>query len=891
MSIGAPQPPRDVSAYGDPRKHGAKCNECPLKGQTFVPFMPPKGKLKLAIVGEGPGRRELIQRTPFVGETGAILNEELEAAGIDRDSAYISNAMLCLAETDKDAERAAECCAPRLLKELEGLPADVPIVPLGKAATRAVLGVKSILLARGFVWTARDISSSVTAAEAALRKAEKTGKKVPETRLRLETLKRRASLAGRTVLPTLHPTFAFIHNETWSPVFRVDMKRIGRFVRGELRHEDLDDRIELVKSLKALRAKRRTFIVTDGVDDIRAVAKVLGKEIACDIETERAKPLSPLTVRILTVQLSDGDRGIVISPWDAARHAKVLTEFLAGRTVVFHNGYGFDHPALERDGVDLSKAKLEDTLIAHHTFSSHTPQKLDHVVAVFCDSSPWKIRFGVRGAEEKGLAPAHADADDLAEYGAADAFVTIKAWRKMQADLADERAVYEHDKQMALQAKGMQVVGIPVDKERKALLAAALKSRAAALKGQMRRICKKKTFAPSKLGEVRRVLFGTLRAPMLNPTASGLASTSNATLEALRTAGAGSLRSGPGDVKRTSGPVAHTTGRTRAARFAEALLSWRVTEKIKSTYLNAVEIHADGNAHYNWRSYGTNSGRYSCRLQSCPRWSKAVEDRPREIYVATPGHSLVYFDLSQAEMRSAAALSNDTNFLKTCEGDVHTGNAKILFPEAAEALERDSKGKYCPKHGDKGGGGGCNCGKPYRDIAKNAGFAVSYLAEAETVFAYLRAHGFPVELDAVEEMLGRLKSSYKGYYDYVAQNVRFIERNGYLRTALTGRIRWFGFHPKPTEASNFPIQSMIADVMNIRTLELQKRIPPTIKMVAQIHDAAIFLTPNELVPSFKEEITKLWAAPVRLEESIVCRKARDLLLPSEIKVGQRWSEL
>lgn len=925
-----PTPPRDVSAY-DPRKHGARCDICPCAGSAYVPFMPPEDKLRLVIVGEGPGRKELMERRPFVGVTGGMLNDDMREVGIDRRQAHVTNAALCLGDTDKENDRAAECCAPRLLKELSELPADVPVLTLGKSATRSTLGVKAIFLARGFVWTARDITDSLKAAQANFRKAEKKlteanegnrvtrAASVVETKLRVQTLTERAKLAGRTVLPMLHPTFAFIHNEAWAPIFRIDLERASRWVSGKLTGEMLQDRIVPVKSIAGLKRKKDSFLVTSSPDDINEAAKLLGKEIACDIETERATPLSPLLVKILTVQLSDGDRSIVIAPWDQRVHAKPLSDFLAGRTVVFHNGYNFDHLALERDGVDLSKSQIEDTLVAHHAFASHYPQKLDHVVATFLDSSPWKMRFGMRGGEEKGLAPQHVSPDDLNLYGAVDAVVTIKAWRLMQADLEPERKVYEHDKLLGTQGKNLQMVGFRVARKRRRFLSKALKNRSAALKGRMRTLSQRPFFAPTKLGEVRHILFKVLKAPMLNPTATGLASTSNATLEVIRTGGEGTMRAGPADTKQTSGPILTETRQTRAARFAEALLRWRVSMKIKSTYVDAVHVHADGRAHYNWRPYGTVSGRYSCRLQSCPRWSMAIEDRAREMYIASPDHYLFYFDLSQAEARFAANLSGDQNFIATCMGDVHSGNAKILFPDALEMLTRDPKGKDCPQHGDGGSGkSACNCGKPYRDIAKNAGFAVAYLAEAATVFAYLRAHGFPVEFDAVEDMLNALKASYKRYYEYVGENVRFCERNGYIRTALMGRVRWFGFHPKPQEIANFPIQSGIADVMNTRLLQLQTRLAtemPGIKLVAQVHDAAIFDTPKRYIewvpdlgkdgkPKFDKDgkpkvkvsgpmnraIEELWAEPVRLQPSVVCREAREFMLPAEVKVGKRWSD-
>lgn len=1299
MGFAPAQPPRDISWYGDPRDHAAKCNLCPLQGSVVVPYAAPEPgkKVRLVIVGEGPGRREELMRTPFVGITGQMLDQEIEAVGLDRSHMFITNAALCAGFNDKDNERAAECCAPRLLKELAALPADVPILTMGKAASKSVLGVKSVLLARGFVWTARDLSTSIDTAEAAVRKAIRDSSKSREARikkrpvlieakLRLETLEWRNKLVGRVVFPTLHPTFAFIHNETWAPIFRIDIDRCARFVKKEFRLEDLDDRITRVTSLAEFAARKRVFIVTDNKREIAAAGKILADDVSVDIETEATHPLSPLLVKILCVQIGDRNkRALTIGPWDARRHAKVLTKLLATKkTIVMHNGFNFDQPALERIGEDviLDPTKIEDTLVAHHAFASQYPQRLDHVVSTFClsartpvllfngktekiakivanempvsvmtlgpngiepqrvvgwhrnrvvgqqwirirttdqvglkserqaygrglvltpehqvltgggwtradairpgdtvavperrlapieigaligtlmgdsaiqhprnahaatfkralggthaeytglaqakeiamrgflraggvtpgptpygggparryyvpqsrqvytlakkvydvdgakrltavaldamgpvglawwymddgsnavaeksirfathcfdlddlkeaaawfeqhfgrasiydstqrtatgriqyilalsvpaseafcemvapyifpcmryklpryrewpayvdqplsqvneplfvrvveagpyepltppalkarggragdvsycltvesnrnfftpvalvancDSGPWKIKFGRRGGTEKGLPPQNMDPDELYEYGSIDPILTALAWDAMQADLEPERKVYEHDKQLGVQGKLLQTVGIAVDVDRKNFLSKALAKRAAYLKGHMRTLARRPNFAPSKLGEVRKVLFNTLKAPMLNPTATGLASTSNATLEVIRTGGAGTLRPGPADVKKTSGAIIHDTKQTKAGLFAEALLNWRVVGKIRSTYIEAVQVHDDRRAHYNWRPYGTVSGRFACRLQSAPRWSKRLEDRVREIYTASQDCSLVYFDLSQAEMRMAAALSGDAVFMKTCEGDVHTGNAKILFPDAVEMLTRDPKGAFCPEHADGAKGGTCNCGKPFRDIAKNAGFAVSYLAEAPTVFAYLRSHGFPVEADAVDDMLMRLKASYSRYYEYVGENVRFVEKNGYLRTAVMGRIRWFGFHPKPTEIANFGVQAGIADAINLGSLYLQSIFPPDVRLIANVHDALIWDVPNKYISwatnakgkqvprgPVVEEIERLWAKPIHLPQGIICREARDVLLPCEVKVGDRWN--
>jgi uracil-DNA glycosylase family 4 len=46
---------------------------------------------RLAIVGEAPGKREVEEGRPFVGNAGKLLDKLLEEAGIDRSKVYVTN--------------------------------------------------------------------------------------------------------------------------------------------------------------------------------------------------------------------------------------------------------------------------------------------------------------------------------------------------------------------------------------------------------------------------------------------------------------------------------------------------------------------------------------------------------------------------------------------------------------------------------------------------------------------------------------------------------------------------------------------------------------------------------------------------------------------------------
>jgi len=94
----APKPgidtPPPVRTLTELRAAEAECTRCPLyKFATQV--VPGEGRVRahLMLVGEQPGDQEDRAGKPFVGPAGRILNEALEAAGIPRNDAFVTNAV------------------------------------------------------------------------------------------------------------------------------------------------------------------------------------------------------------------------------------------------------------------------------------------------------------------------------------------------------------------------------------------------------------------------------------------------------------------------------------------------------------------------------------------------------------------------------------------------------------------------------------------------------------------------------------------------------------------------------------------------------------------------------------------------------------------------------
>jgi DNA polymerase len=125
-----------------------RCRGCPLwKDATQAVFGAGRVRSPLVLVGEQPGNDEDLSGKPFVGPAGRVLDEALERAGIDRKSAYVTNAVKHFKWEAKGTRRLhkkpnareVSACLPWLEAEIALLKPEV-LVLLGATAGQAVFG-------------------------------------------------------------------------------------------------------------------------------------------------------------------------------------------------------------------------------------------------------------------------------------------------------------------------------------------------------------------------------------------------------------------------------------------------------------------------------------------------------------------------------------------------------------------------------------------------------------------------------------------------------------------------------------------------------------------------------------------------------------------------------
>ncbi len=130
------------------REEARKCQDCPLwANATQTVFGAGDPHARVMLVGEQPGDEEDKKGLPFVGPAGRLLDKALEAAGVNREHLYVTNAVKHfkwqlrgkrrLHKTP--AQREIDACHQWIEGEIQAVKPHV-IVALGATAAKALIG-------------------------------------------------------------------------------------------------------------------------------------------------------------------------------------------------------------------------------------------------------------------------------------------------------------------------------------------------------------------------------------------------------------------------------------------------------------------------------------------------------------------------------------------------------------------------------------------------------------------------------------------------------------------------------------------------------------------------------------------------------------------------------
>ncbi len=281
------------------------------------------------------------------------------------------------------------------------------------------------------------------------------------------------------------------------------------------------------------------------------------------------------------------------------------------------------------------------------------------------------------------------------------------------------------------------------------------------------------------------------------------------------------------------------------------ILEYRETQKLLSTYVEALLEHAsgDGRVHTTYVQHGTTTGRFSStnpNLQNIP----IKGDGGKEIrhgFVARPGHVFIGSDYSQIELRVLAMLSRDARLLETFASgqDIHARVAADMFGVTPDAVTNDMRRK-----------------------AKVINFGILY----------------GMGVSALQKNLGSSRAEAAEYYSnyfktfptieaYIEQTKVFAREHGYTET-IFGRRRYF---PGITSgapfvrafaermAVNAPIQGTSADIVKIAIILVEEDLRAAglldrVHLTLQIHDELIYEVEEEVAAEAERIITTAMTA-------------------------------
>jgi DNA polymerase-1 len=299
----------------------------------------------------------------------------------------------------------------------------------------------------------------------------------------------------------------------------------------------------------------------------------------------------------------------------------------------------------------------------------------------------------------------------------------------------------------------------------------------------------------------------------------------------------------------------------------DLITTYREYTKLKNTYIDPLPklVDREGKLHTTFALDVAATGRLSSlnpNLQNIPTRTE-IGQAIRTAFVPAPGTVFVSADYSQFELRLAAVMANDQDWLESFnkDEDIHTRTAAEVYGVPLAEVTK----------------------KQRRD-AKVVNFGILYGMSPHGLSA---ATGMTfTEAKAFIDKYFELRAPIRKYMDDTAERAL---HDGYVAT-IFGRRR-----PTPDlKSSNFmvregakraainmPIQGTEADLMKLAMLRVEENLGTLGQQLLQIHDSILVECPaanaDKVAKVLKETMENIHKLPV--------------VLKVDVKVGENWGEL
>jgi DNA polymerase-1 len=396
---------------------------------------------------------------------------------------------------------------------------------------------------------------------------------------------------------------------------------------------------------------------------------------------------------------------------------------------------------------------------------------------------------------------------EATKYSAEDADVTLRLWRIIKPKLLEQqkRCVYETlERPLVMVLADMERAGVMIDPALLQKLSNDFAKSQAALEAEIHKLAGQdfNIGSPKQLGEI---LFDKMKMEGGRKTKTGAWSTDSDVLE---------------DVAAQGAPI------------AKKVLEWRGLAKLRGTYTDALPGYINpktGRVHTSYAMASTSTGRLAStdpNLQNIPVRTEEGR-RIRQAFIAPKGAKLISADYSQIELRLLAHIADIPQLKKAfADGlDIHAMTASEIFGVPVKDMPAE-----------------------VRRRAKAINFGIVY-----GISGFGLAGQLGIAQSEANDYIKKYFTRFPGIRDYMEETKQFARTHGYVETLFGRRIHVREINSKvpgfrggaERAAINAPIQGAAADIIRRAMVRLPPLLPPSVKMLLQVHDELIFEAPEK----------------------------------------------
>ena len=827
------------------------CDDCPFKGYPTVNSRGPVDS-PIVIVTDPPSEREVLEGTPFAGDAGKLINAMFARAGWPNvlETAFITNATSCHPPRQEDVtHKALQACKTRLHDEIAAYPRQV-VIAMGAIATKAVLN---------------DHRAKITALRGQLFD-ESVG----------------------VVVPMFHPT-AILRNPN-------DRDKLQRDIQTA---KDV-----FLTGRKTKNPGETCFTIIGNVDEGRDALRSIGGAavVAADIETLGKNPRRD---DIISLAIADKKNNVYIFPNEFLQPNGIVHEFMTntdGPRWIWQNGK-FDVSFFEARGMHVPLH--EDTEVMHYTLSpvqgTHGLKEMsrEYLGATAYNDQVSEIFKSLQAKSKKEKWDREANYGDipldvLYPYQAQDADYTLQLFNIFNPLIQQNpKKKFLYTRLLMPSSRFLRIVerdGMYVSQERLELfrqhhirerefavsalnaiveqhwdgLAYELQAHPELYKSKQNKKGEWKTkeakpvpFNHQSNNHLRYILYKHFKLEVMKRqlVKKGQVTANKETLDYL-----------------LADTMVKAKFGTAHVPFLKAMMTVKaITKQIQSctTLLNAIDL--DNRIHSTFNTTRVDTGRLSSSDPNLQNVDKKKRSIIRRAFIAPDGSLYIEGDLSQAELRVLAFLSQDSWFLQVFEDDKDLHNEmSILLFGAAENFDEKTWDEF-------------------RRISKTVNFGIPY---GRTPFGITRALDFLT--------VERAAAIIRDWFERCPQAGAFLLAEREKAASGSTLITPFGRERKwrvitnenrekvKREGSNHKIQSTASDINLVAAMESYPAIKKLGgKFVNLVHDSQMAQAHDDWQNALK--IARI------MHSNMVSAAQRwigcNVPFKADIKIGYSWEDM